>query len=462
MMTQPFHKARPRELKVPLLSNPGKGCATFQRFGGDSLNPGEAWSEEGPLTPQTGCEVSADAETPRVAEGYLPSTVSYCRWFWDVLEPEEGRLDFGMVEGALATAQARGQTLEVRLMPFGSHRQPQLPGWYRESRAVRMARTDPPGGRSHLEPDYDSPEYYDTWGRVIAEFGRRFDGHPALESVDIAVLGPWGEGAGEASAATVDRFVDLYVKAHPKTALLINTDGYQFESGVARGCGWRCDCFGDLRGRKESAGKPYLDWNHTYEFYPQAVARARAASVWQTRPVVFETCATPLGWRNRWYAGPGDLEFVIGQGLKFHASVFMPKSCPIPPEYLGPLARFCDAMGYRFVLRQAMWQNEVRRGGEMEAEFWIENTGVAPVYRDYRLALRIGSAVVPLDCDPRTWLPGDAIVERKVRVPASLPAGETTVMAGIVRPGEEEPAVRFASEGADAAGWIPLGPLRLA
>jgi len=447
-MREPFNKSRPREMKVPLLSNPGKGCATFQRFNGDPLNTGEAWSEEGPL--------SFPATDESIADAYLPSTVSYCRWFWDVLEPERGKINFDMITGALETARARGQTLQVRLMPFGSYKQPQLPGWYREKFTVRKAQPEW-ASKSYLEPDYDSAEYYETWGRIIAEFGRKFDGHPDLESVDVAFIGPWGEGAGNPEHGMVDRFVDLYVKSHPKTPLLINSDGYQFPCGIVRGCGWRCDCYGDLRGRKEAASGEYLSWNHTYDFYPSAVARARAADTWKTRPVTFETCATPRAWKNKWFAGMEDLDFIIRQGLKFHASVFMPKSCPIPPEYMAPLARLCDSMGYRFVLRQALWEARARRGESWEAEFWIENTGTAPVYREYRLALRIGGTVLPLADEVRSWLPGDAIVSVKAGLPSGVNTGGMKLSAALVQPGGDKPVIRFANEGADADGWLPLG-----
>jgi hypothetical protein len=57
----------------------------------------------------------------------------------------------------------------------------------------------------------------------------------------------------------------------------------------------------------------------------------------------------------------------------------------------------------------------------------------------------------------RSWLPGDAIIEKKIAVPETVPAGELRISAGIVRPGEVIPAVRFANEGADPGGWIPLG-----
>ena len=46
--------------------------------------------------------------------------------------------------------------------------------------------------------------------------------------------------------------------------------------------------------------------------------------------MTFESCATPLGWWRRGY----DLDLIVRQGYKFHVSVFMPKSCPIPVPWL--------------------------------------------------------------------------------------------------------------------------------
>lgn len=454
-----FLKIRPTERRTPLLSNPHKGCATFQRFNGDALYPDRHWSEEGPLAfPAAGVPV---------IPGYLPSTVAYCRWFWDVLEPDDGRLDFTMVESALAMAAARGQTLQLRLMPFGSAGQPQLPAWYR-SRYPTTVSDIQGKDQPFTAPAYDGPDYFDRWGRVISAFGTSFDGHPALESVDMAFIGPWGEGAGDPAPATVDRFADLYRRAHPRTTLLANTDGLQFPAGIARGMGWRCDCFGDLRRRAGPAGQsPHLAWNHTFDFYPQAVVRAGATDAWMRAPVTFETCATPLTWKQEWFTEPGDLKFILDQGLKFHISIFMPKSVLIPDEYLAPLAEFCDRIGYRFVLRQARWAESIERGGSFPVECWIENTGVAPVYRPYRVALRVrwgtdGVCVLPLAVDPRTWQPGDALVEEEIRFPGHVPAGVCELSLGLLPPDSDAPAIRFAVAESDAAGWIPLGPLRVA
>lgn len=437
-------------MRRPLLDNPGKGCATFQRFNGDPINPGERWSEEGPLT--------FPRRKYRIAPRYLPASVSYCRWFWVVLEPREGSFNWRMVEGALKTAKARGQTLQVRLMPFGSSGQPQLPGWYVRKYATRTG-SKPERRYVYLEPDYSKEEYFVTWGKVIREFARRFDGHPDLESVDLAFIGPWGEGAGDMSERRIERFVDLYIKCHKQTPLLTNIDGYQFPAGIARGTGWRCDCFGDLRtkGQMYVPGAP--GWNHTFDAYPMAVAKANAQEAWKTQPVVFETCSTPLTWEKREY----DLDLIIQQGLKSHVSVFMPKSCPIPRAYLKPLADFCDRIGYRFVLRQALYETPVRRNGALSVKFWIENTGVAPVYRPYSLALRMRTGrrerVAVVTRDIRSWLPGDIWIEKRIKVPAALGRGPVMLSAGLVDPQTLAPKLKFANDGIGAGGWLPLAHL---
>jgi len=444
MNTESHQKVRLTERSEPLLTNPHKGCATFQRFNGDPLNEGTRWSEEGPLT-------FPPAEQP-VAEGYLPCTVSYCRWFWDAIEPKEGRFDWSMVESALKTAHERGQTLQVRLMPHGSQRQPQLPKWYQKKHPT--AEGGKKRGQTYIEANYDGPEYLETWGRVIAEFGRRFDGHPDLESVDIAFIGPWGEGAGDCSEAQVERFTDLYLGAHPKTPLLANTDGYQLPCGISRGTGWRCDCFGDL-------GIFGNRWNHTYDYYPMAVVKAGAQDRWRTQPVVFETCGVPLSWKQRDF----DLDFILRQGYKFHCSVFMPKSNPVPEDYMEPLAQFCDRIGYRFVLRQATWEREVPRGGTLDFTMWIENTGVAPIYREYHLALRVqsdlGEAILGTGVDAQSWQPGDAWIEEQVQVPESIGSGSARLSAALVDVETRAPRVQFAVDETEEDGWTALGALTI-
>ena len=85
---------RPKEIS-DVLVNPGMGIETFQRFNGDAINSGLGWSEEGPvvkLGPASG------------AVDFPASSISYCRWFWETLEPEQGKVRWVKNSGSTLTA----------------------------------------------------------------------------------------------------------------------------------------------------------------------------------------------------------------------------------------------------------------------------------------------------------------------------------------------------------------------
>ncbi|HYG74666.1 MAG TPA: DUF4832 domain-containing protein [Planctomycetota bacterium] len=425
------------------LGNPHKGCCTFQRFNGDALNPGDGWSEEGPLTFPARVHEG-------VAPGYLPSTVSYCRWFWRAMEPERGKYDFSMIDGALKTAAERGQTLAVRLMAFGWESQPQLPDWY-----VKQYPTEEASGVAYRAPIHDSPEYLETWGGFVKEFARRYDGK--LESIDISYIGPWGEGAGECSEAQCRRFATLWQHAFKKTPRLGLIAGVQMKAAVESGAGWRCDSFGDLSAVGNEQVSRHVSWNHHFDCYPKAVYECGAADTWRTAPVHLESAWVPLGWQKAGW----DLDFVLEQGLKFHATYFMPKSCALPEEWMGKLKAFCRKLGYRFVLRQACFKREVKAGGTLTFESWIENIGVAPIYRRYDFALRFrqgdSTYLITLDdVDITKWLPGDAWINTEVRVPGELRRGWVELSAGLIDRNTKKAAVRFAVKERFSDGFVPL------
>ena len=440
---------RPTESSEFIL-NPHKGCATFQRFNGDPLFPGTTWSESGPTE-----FPPADRE---VAEHYLPSTIAYCRWFWDLIQPEPNRFNWDPVEKALETAHDRGQTLQVRLMPHGSHNQPQLPKWYQD-RYPTVPGTKK--AKSYLAAVYDGTEYIEQWGNVISEFGERFDGHPDLESVDMAYIGPWGEGAGDCSDEAIDIITGIYNKAHPKTPLLAMITGYKMKAGIRAGTGWRCDCFGDLGIWFKPDSSEKHQWNHMYDVYPRAVCESEAQNAWQTAPVVFETCGVPMTWYKKGF----DINFIVQQGLKYHGSVLMPKSTALPEEWMPILRKFCNDLGYRFVLRQFQHDSRVENGSSLEYGCWIENVGVAPIYRQYTFALRFiqgkRNQIFKSSANILEWLPGDVFLHETVDVSEFFEPGHITIQAGLIDPETEVPKVRFAVEESDPEGWVELGSFEL-
>ena len=436
------------------LNNPHKGCCTFQHFTGQPLFAGTRWSEDGPTTFPT-LPAGGKAE---VVDGYLPSPVAYCRWYWRMMESERGKYDFSMIDGALEAADAHGQTLAVRLMPFGSAGATPAPDWYAKQYPMeinRRKRTPFPA------PVHDAPSYLEHYGGLIREFARRYDGHALLETVDVAFVGPWGEGAGDISAQTIRQFARLYAAAFAQTPRLALIGGDQMRESAALGAGWRCDCFGDLGGFPGPFPKN-LQWAHMYDFYAQAVVSCGAADAWKTAPVHFETCWVPTCWyRNGW-----DLDFILQQGLKYHGTYFMPKYCALPPAWMKELAEFCRKLGYRFVLRNVTLDAQVPVGGAFQFQCWIENVGVAPIYRRYDVALRLrqGSRedIVSLDrVDIRHWLPGDAYLDERIQLPAGFAPGSVDVSVGLVDPATRQPKVAFAIEEQYADRWAPLGAIQV-
>ncbi|MEO6829082.1 MAG: DUF4832 domain-containing protein, partial [Acidobacteriaceae bacterium] len=85
-----------------VLINPGMGITTFQRFNGQALNPPLTWSEVGPVT-----KLPAAATKP----DFPDTTISYSRWYWDAIEPEQGKFRWDILDLALEEARAHGQRL---------------------------------------------------------------------------------------------------------------------------------------------------------------------------------------------------------------------------------------------------------------------------------------------------------------------------------------------------------------
>ena len=130
------------------------------------------------------------------------------------------------------------------------------------------------------------------------------------------------------------------------------------------------------------------------------------------------------------------------------------------------LGSFCQKLGYRYVLRQALYSLHAPLDGEFRFQVWVENVGVAPLYRPYQLAIRLRqdnqTIVVPLpQTDMRTALPGDFSFDRNLPVPQGLKKGWVDLSIGIVDPRTLQAKVSFAVKERYADRWTPLGGFHL-
>jgi hypothetical protein len=434
---------RPKEID-DVLANPGIGFTTLNRFNGDPLNEGTKWTE-GYAIPDFPFNGALEVK------GQPMTTIAYLRIYWKFVEPEMGKYDWAMLDKVLKTAHARKQTLMLRVAPYGTGRDNDAPDWYRRLVGDESAKGLPEKWRT----DPENPLYVKHFSALVRELGKRYDGHPDLELVDVSIVAAWGEGeyTGRLTEATMRALVDSYLESFRKTPLVMQptdrrTNTYALSK---REVGWRADCLGDMR--CASAG----GWCHMFDAYPQEIINYGVQDSWKTGPVALEACWVMQHWKNQGW----NVDYIIEQSLKWHISSFNNKSSAVPEEWRGKVDGWLNRMGYRFVLRKFAYPASVRTQGKLAFTSWWENKGVAPCYRRYPLALRLKNAarteVVVAGADIRSWLPGDVVYDDAVFLPAGMPAGDYDVAIALVDPRTRTPKVKLAISGRDAEGWYALG-----
>jgi hypothetical protein len=462
---------RPVEIH-DVLVNPGIGFTTFQRFNGDTLNAGMGWTEGLPIVYQ-------DFDGDLANRDYPQTSIAYFRVNWRFLETAPGVYNWEMIDKALRTAAERGQTLMLRISPYEAGEEKDVPDWYR-----KMVGPDTLAGTGkHWRVDPEDPRYVQYFGGMIKALGERYDGHPDLESVDVSFIGYWGEGSGghlltqQTRSSLIHAYLDHFGKTHlifqplngdaPDPAVLVRgvpiaacwPDGRNNGTGPGiRHLGWRIDCLGDLGFGLWPHGA-----NHMTDIYPQDIIRSGMGEAWKKAPVAMEICGTFLSWKEKHKYDEEDVKYIFDQALKWHVSTFNAKSSPVPEAWRPLVDEWLKKMGYRYVLRKFTFPSRVRPHGRLAFTTWWENKGVAPVYKDYKFAVRLRhperTQVLVTGADLQTWLPGDIVYDDRVFLPQDMPEGNYDLEIAIVSPRTLEPAVKLAIGGINEEGWYPMGSI---
>jgi len=311
----------------------------------------------------------------------------------------------------------------------------------------------------------EDPRYVQYFGGFIKQLAKRYDGHPALEAVDLSIVGAWGEGAGSEllSQKTRQLLVKSYTdnfKKTPLIALLTDEKTNMYASSQAH-VGWRVDCIGDLGfWAKEQNG-----WTHMYDYYPESIIRFGVKDNWKKAPISLEICGTLYRWKNQeGYTGE-QVKYIFDQTLKWHISSFNAKSSPVPPEWEPLVNEWLKKMGYRFVLRKFSCPETVKRNSRLPFETWWENKGVAPCYKNFSFAIKLNnnkdSITFLTGADIRKWLPGDNVYDNNVFIPQNFTPGDYNLQIAIIDPQTGKAKIQLAIEGKNSDGWYGLGKIKI-
>lgn len=461
-----------------VLTNPNVGFADFHM----------GWHCESPDRTAEQCADLRDRNWPK---NYPATAVTYFRWHWDQLEPKRGMIDFDYIDQRIQASNLTGQTLSFRVMAIRSGGAG-IPRWLRDEVAgVEVDET--------FWPDYRDPVFQREHRRFVSALADRYDGHPAVDHVDIGPVGCWGEW-NTACLDSVKTIIDIYDPADeaerdeiaegykqvvtdyadafeetPLVMLAVGSDGDPRMADIMghaleRGTGWRVDCWGDW-------GYFSDNWSHHGSLYPTFMAKAREVyppfdEVWKHAPVQLEVCGVMQQWKDRgWTADSPDgrVHKTFQFALDHHAAVLNAKRSAVPDEYLPAVEDLLRRNGYRYVIDRFSHPSEVPAGSELMLRSTWSNLGVTPSYTPRVLAYRLRgeseTRIFESDADVRNWLPGSWDMEETFRVPSDLPAGKYDIEVAILdRAGtnpttEPLPPLELGMKRRGGDGWYSLSKI---
>ena len=463
-----------------VLTNPNMGFADFHM----------GWHCEDPGMSAQACAKMQDHHWP---ENYPQTAVTYFRWHWDQLEPAQGEIDFDYIDRRIQASNLTGQTLAFRIMAIregGSG----IPAWLRKQiKGVEIGGT--------YWPDYRDPVFQREHRRFVMALARRYDGHPAVDHIDIGPVGCWGEwntaccegpqslielyrpadnAQRDAIAAGLKQIVADYADAFTSTPLVMLAVGSDGDPrmidimgyALRRGTGWRVDCWGDF-------GIFSDNWSHHRTLYPNFMENVRRVypafdDVWKHAPVQLEVCGTMPQWKQKGWsadAPDGKVHKAFQFALDQHAAVLNAKRTEIPAEYVPAMKDLLRRNGYRYVIDRLRHPRTVRRGGTFKFSSTWSNLGCTPSYTRrqlvYRLSSDAGRHEMKSDADVRKWLPGTWEMQESVQLPEDLPAGkyrlEVAILdrAGAVPETRPLPPLQLAMVGRAEDGWYTLSQIEI-
>ena len=425
------------KLALLILAAAGIACAgdavtvAFREVDTVFQNPGKGWMAFGRL--------------PRKTTRF-PCSVGYFRLNWGDIEPEEGRPNWTLIDQAIAAWKARGAAVAFRIMTTNAHSRGYYcsPKWLfdagcRSFDYVRGGTDTMAGGTriQRIEPDYADPIYLGKHGAFIAALGKRYNGHPQVEFLDIGSYGIWGEWhtSHGASAAVRKQIIDMYLKAFDRTPLaMMSDDAEMLGYALSKGTGFR----------RDGVGSP---WHEKNWIGSKKYARVRGfADAWKRAPVVFEWYGPYDFLQRRKWSFDRAVQFMLDS----HLTLVNDNVGAVPEADMAKLWELARRAGYRFVLRSLSHPPKARRGAAVDVAMQWSNVGVGRLFRPFVLQLALldaeGQAVATAEgkADPRQWLPGNHAITETLAVPPDLQPGSYALAVALVEPKTKRPAVKLA------------------
>jgi len=163
---------------------------------------------------------------------------------------------------------------------------------------------------------------------------------------------------------------------------------------------------------------------------------------------------------SRW-----DIDYIVDQALRWHASSINLKSAPVPDDYWPHVELMQKRMGYRIAPRTVRWADQAKPGGALTLNSIWENQGIAPPYHGYacqaRLKSKHESHVMTIAESTADWMPGYKVFEQELDVPGDVKPGKYALQLALTSPHSGEACVKLACDLEADGLWYEVGGVEI-
>jgi hypothetical protein len=305
------------------------------------------------------------------------STV-YMRVPWSMLEPEEGKFNWALLDTPAQRWIAKGKKIAIRVTCSESMIRYATPEWVEKAGAKGYSYfIGGPGRKTNgdlWDPDFGDPVFLLKLGNFLKALAARYDGNPNVAFIDVGSFGLWGEGHTHASSqvpkaeasAIIRKHIDLHVKLFPRTQLAISDDIAGHDSPGAHFPETDYALERNIALRDDSI----LIWPPPQAWYHAEMAQA----FWPKLPVILEHDHMGESQIRKAWDGDRLLEAVEAYHASYLSIHWWPR------EFLeanrAAIEKINRRIGYRIQLREIAWPTVVRTGEPFAVHATWANAGV--------------------------------------------------------------------------------------
>jgi hypothetical protein len=334
---------------------------------------------------------------------------------------------------------------------------------------LRWAREDQSYWPADMKSgDFSSPQFVARLQRLIARLGQVWDNDPRVASIQMGLIGLWGEHHTPSLTPEMQKIMGDAFTAAFKSKKVTVRHPWDFT-------GYRFGIYWD-------------SWAHADQMATHGEGIFKLGNRWKTQVIGGETAYDWGNYKTQPGLNPTDTvktavhrNFLINSIRRLHGNYigWVAAYDRQDDAAVAGAAQVQAALGYRLVIPEATLPSQLRAAQDFDVTLTIRNDGSTPFYADWPLEVSL------LDVKTRqpvwkntfagvstsNWLPGDnwdeatqsyrvAPLKHRVsgrfRLPAHIAQGEYYLAVALLDPDGNLPAARFAIANYFDGGRQPL------